>query len=80
MRIAAQDALASRDACRTLQRWRECSLAERQIRLATYRALRIGCIKTGTYDHMFRLASKAARVREDERQRLRRQLQRLELS
>lgn len=74
MRIAAHDALASHDPRSTLRSWRECALAERQIRLATYRALRVGAIDNATYDQLFAMARETARIREHERQRLRRQL------
>lgn len=77
MHIAAQAALQSNDSRQTLRSWRECALAERQIRLATFSALRVGCIDNRTYDDIFRLAREAARIREDERQRLRRQLHHL---
>jgi hypothetical protein len=74
MRIAAEGALQARSASETLRSWRECLLAERQIKLATYLALRRGAIDNGTYDDLFALASRARRLREEERQRLRRQI------
>ncbi len=77
MRIAAENALASREPRDTLKSWRECALAERQIRLATYGALRSGSIDNATYDEVFVLAREAARIREHERQRLRQRLLRL---
>jgi hypothetical protein len=77
--IAAQEALQASDPRQMLRSWRECALAEQQIRIATYRALRDGCIETRVYDDLFRLATKVARIREDERQRVRRQLHRLDL-
>lgn len=79
MKIASHAALQSSDVRQTLQSWRECALAERQIRLATFRALRDGCIDKRRYDRLFEMATRAARVREDERQRLRRQLLRMDL-
>jgi hypothetical protein len=79
MRLSAQAALQSNDPRQTLQSWRECALAERQIRMATFRALRAGRISTRRYDEMFQLARKTARVREDERQRIRRQILRMDL-
>ena len=79
MRIAAHNALQSLDVRQTLRDWRECALAERQIRLATFRALRDGAIDAQRYDEVFGLARAAARTREDERQRLRRQLLHLDL-
>ncbi|MDB4969140.1 MAG: hypothetical protein JWN44_4829 [Myxococcales bacterium] len=77
MRIAAESALQTSDPKEALRRWQECTLAERQIRIATYRALRAGCIDNELYDGLFRLAKTAARVREDERLRLRWRLLRL---
>jgi hypothetical protein len=79
MRIAAHSALQSREVRQTLRDWKECALAERQIRLATYRALRDGAIDAKRYDEVFALARVAARTREDERQRLRRQLLRMDV-
>jgi hypothetical protein len=79
MRIAAQNALQTRDLQQVLRSWRECALAERQIRLATFRALRAGCIDNRRYDELFGLARITARVREDERQRIRRQILQMDL-
>ncbi len=79
MRIASHDALQTSDPRHAIRSWRECVLAERQIRIATYRALRDGCIGNGEYDRMLALAVTATRIREDERQRLRRKLQYLDL-
>ena len=57
-------------------RWRECILAERQIKLGTYCALRAARIDTGTYDDAVRVWRVASRtLREDERQRIRREMQ-----
>ncbi len=75
VRIGAERALQAPDPQTRMRSWRECTLGERQIRLVTYRALRDGCIDEPTYDWMFRLASQAARIREDERQRQRRAMQ-----
>lgn len=74
MRIASEQALQSRGAWEALRSWRECILADRQIKLAIYLALRRGAVNEGTYDQLFGLAGKVARIREDERQRLRREL------
>jgi hypothetical protein len=71
MRIAAENALQTQDPKEALRSWQECTLAERQIRIATYRALRAGCIGKEVYDDIFRVARTAARVRESERLRLR---------
>jgi hypothetical protein len=79
MRIAAHGALQANDPRQTLRSWREAALAERQIRLATFRALRDRCIETAVYDDIFRMATHAARIREDERQRLRRVLHQLSI-
>lgn len=79
MRMAAHAALQTTDPRQALRSWRECALAERQIRIATYRALRDGCIENPEYDALFGLAAKVARTREDERQRIRRQLQRMDV-
>ena len=76
MRIAAEGALQARTPPEALRSWRECLLAERQIRLATFVALRRGALDNGTYDDVFALAHAAACLREQERQRLRRQIQR----
>ncbi|HEY2744677.1 MAG TPA: hypothetical protein VGL86_08640 [Polyangia bacterium] len=75
MRIAAEGALQARNAPEALRSWRECLLAERQIKLATYWALRRGAVDNGTYDDLFALARATACLREEERQRLRRQIQ-----
>ena len=74
MRIASEQALQARTPWQAMRSWRECILAERQIKLAIYRGLRRGVVDTGTYDDLFRLASDVARIREEERQRLRREL------
>jgi hypothetical protein len=74
MRIASEQALQARTPCQALRSWRECILADRQMKLGIYRGLRRGTVDTGTYDDLFRLASQVALVREDERQRLRREL------
>lgn len=74
MMLSARHAIESHDDYSTLRSWRECALAEKQIRMATYRALRAGHIGKRRYDELFALATQASRVREDERQRLRRRL------
>ena len=79
IRLGAEQALQARDPQQAMRSWRECGLGERQIRVITYHALRDGCIDKKTYDRMFRLASLAARIREDERQRLRRKMQYLNI-
>ena len=74
MRLAAEQALQARSHWEALRAWRDCSLADRQIKLAIYFGLRNGTVDTGTYDDLFRLSRDVARIREDERQRLRRDL------
>jgi len=74
MRLAAEQALQARSNWDALRSWRDCALADRQIKLAIYYALRRGTVDTGTYDDLFRLSHSVARLREDERQRLRREL------
>ncbi|MCU1276514.1 MAG: hypothetical protein JWM53_60 [bacterium] len=76
MRIASESALQARNENEGLRAWRECILADRQIKLATYLALRRGTIDNGTFDDIFAMAREASRLREEERQRLRRQLNR----
>ena len=76
MRIAAENALNARSQWQALRSWRECILADRQIKIGIYLAMKRGAIDTGTYDAMFVLASNVARIREDERQRLRREINR----
>lgn len=74
MRIASEQALQAHGPAQAIYSWRECILAERQMRLATYLGLRRGVVDADTYDYLFRLATSVARVREEERQRLRREL------
>jgi len=74
MRLSAEQALQARSHWEALRAWRDCSLADRQIKLAIYFGLRNGTVDTGTYDDLFRLSRDVARIREDERQRLRRDL------
>ena len=76
MRIASENALQARSAPDALRAWRECILAERQIKLATYLSLRRGTVDNGTFDDMYAMARTASRIREEERQRLRRELNR----
>ncbi|HXU68926.1 MAG TPA: hypothetical protein VN947_06330 [Polyangia bacterium] len=75
MRIAAEGALQARSSAEALRSWKECLLAERQIRLATCWALMRGAVDNGTYDDVFALSRRAALLREQERQRLRRAIQ-----
>jgi hypothetical protein len=76
MRLAAEQALQARSGWEALRAWRDCTLADRQIKLAIYYALRRKTVDNGTYDDLFRLSRDVARIREDERQRLRRELNR----
>ena len=75
MRIAAEGALQAQSHTAALRSWRECLLAERQIKLATFWALRRGAVDNGIYDDLFALSRRAASLREEERQRLRRAIQ-----
>lgn len=74
MRLAAEQALAARNGVHALRSWRECILADRQIKIGTYYALRHGTLHSGSYDMLFGLARRAAKLREEERQRIRREL------
>jgi hypothetical protein len=74
MRIAAEQALQSRNTWQALRSWRECILADRQIKIAIYLALRRGTVENGTYDDLFRMCRNVSCIREEERQRLRREL------
>jgi hypothetical protein len=76
MRIASENALAARSGYDALRAWRECILADRQIKLATYLSLKRGTVDNGTFDDIFAMARTASRIREEERQRLRRELNR----
>jgi hypothetical protein len=79
VRIAAERAIASRVERDAIAAWRECELGERQIRLATYRAMRRGCIGTTDYDALFVIAARASWSRRDEIDRLRMRVQALSL-
>ena len=74
MRISCEQALQARNGWQALRNWRECILADRQIKLAIYLGLRSGVVDNATYDDLFHLSGRVARTREDERQRLRREL------
>jgi hypothetical protein len=74
MRLAAEQAFQTRDGVYALRSWRECTLADRQIKVGTYYGLRHGTLDCGSYDMLFGLASRAAKLREEERLRIRRQL------
>jgi hypothetical protein len=74
MRIGAEGALASRDEREAIHNWRNCGLAEAQIRKATYWAMRRGQIGPRDYDATFGAASRAARARFIEIERLRRRI------
>jgi hypothetical protein len=75
MRIASEQALQAGSRAEALRSWRECLLAERQIKKATCSALCRGAVQPGAYDDLFRLCRQAALLREAERQRLRREIQ-----
>jgi hypothetical protein len=74
MRIAAEAALQTRRPHDALRSWRECMLAERQIKLGIYLALRRNAVDNGTFDNLFALSKAAERLREEERMRLRREI------
>lgn len=71
--LAARRALATRNEAEAIRSWRECALGEQQIRAATYWAMRRGHIGTRDYDAAFGAAASAARAREAEIDRLKRQ-------
>ena len=77
VQIAAEQAFGSRGERDAILRWGECEIGEKQIRKATYHALRNGFIKNRDYDELFRVAAQAQRTRSDETQRLRRRLRQL---
>ena len=75
---AEQRAAVARRCARRVRSWRECILADRQIRCATYRALRDGTIDNARLRRHVRAgASRRRACASDERQRLRRELRRL---
>jgi hypothetical protein len=75
LRIASQQAVGAPDERQAIRCWSQCALGERQIRSATYRAMRKQRIQTREYDFTFVLAHRAALAREEELLRLRRRLQ-----
>ena len=77
IQLASNHAFSTRHEREAIRSWAECDLGERQIRSATYHALRNGFIKTPDYDDVFRAAAEATRARRDEMLRLRRQLRQL---
>ena len=74
MRLSATQAFQARSGLDALRSWRECILADRQIKIGTYYGLRRGTLDTGSYDMLFGLASRVSKLREEERQRIRREL------
>src|SRR5262249_50649584 len=74
VQIASQQALASRSERDAIYGWSQCALGDRQIRRATYWALRGGPIAVDDYDVTFSAAIAATRARFCEIQRLRCQL------
>jgi hypothetical protein len=72
--MAAEQAFGARTEREAVVGWTQCELGERQIRAATYRALRAGFIRNRDYDAMFNISTQARRARNDELQRLRRRL------
>jgi len=78
--LGARRAIAARDPRDAIAGWNECRLGDRQIRLATYRALRSGLVDIRQYDRVLAAAISATRAREDELLRLRRGLLRAALA
>ncbi len=77
--IAAEQAFGERDTSVAIRLWTQCEAGERQIRAATYHALRNGFIKNRDYDELFAVAAQSRRTRHRELQRLRRGLRQLAL-
>jgi hypothetical protein len=77
--IAAEQAFGERDERRAVHLWAQCDAGERQVRSATYHALRNNFIKNRLYDELFAIANQARRARRSERDRLRRRLRQLAL-
>jgi hypothetical protein len=77
IQLASDQAFTARHDRDAIRGWSECELGERQIRRATYHALRCGFIRTRDYDGLFRIAACATRARRDETERLRRRLRQL---
>ena len=77
VQLAAEQAFTARHERDAMRGWDECELGERQIRSATYQALRGGFIKSRDYDQVFHAAAQATRARRDETLRLRRRLRQL---
>jgi hypothetical protein len=71
VRIASERALAARSDREAIGGWRECDPGEKQIRFATYWAMRRGAIGARDYDALFGVAIRAAHARKDEIDRLR---------
>jgi hypothetical protein len=71
VRIASERALAARSDQEAIGGWRECDPGEKQIRFATYWAMRRGAIDVRDYDALFGAAIRAAHARKDEIDRLR---------
>ena len=79
LNIAAEQAFGDRDPRQAIRLWTQCEAGEKQIRSATYHALRNGFIKNADYDALFQIASDARKARRRELQRLRRVLHLLAL-
>jgi len=77
IQIAAEQAFGARQERDAINRWSEVELGEKQIRGATFEALRKGFIDNHEYDELFRVAAAATRARHDETHRLRRRLRQL---
>ncbi len=74
--VAGERALGARDESEALRSWLECELSERQIRVATYRALRKRAITCADHEAVFAVANRASRARRQLLVRLRRRLRR----
>ncbi len=72
--FAAERAFMTHHEQEAVRSWKECDLGEKQIRRATFRALKAGHIQNADYDQLFHVANEANRIRQRELTRLRRSL------
>jgi len=79
LEVASQSAFAARSEAEALHYWEQAALGERQLRKATYHALREGHVNNAIYDRLFTIANLARRARHDEIVRVRRRLRQLAL-
>jgi hypothetical protein len=75
--FAGERAFATHNEQEQVLAWKECELGERQIRRATFQALKAGWIQNQDYDQLFQIANHAKRIRDRELSRLRRRLRQL---